>query len=383
MGNAIDTPAKFSPEQLNQIARKLRPGRQKLEAQARPAVLKPSRVRFDPAKHGNFSLSVRTAGLLDTLHFLQTERLQCQPDEVEIEVAAAGINFRDVMIGLGIYPTPEGSHPSMGGEVAGWVTAIGADVTNFKIGDEVMGAVGEGFQAYVTVQVERVIHKPAGLSLDYAAGVPVVFLTCIYGLIHLANLTKGERILIHSAAGGVGLSAIQIAQWIGAEIFATVGTPDKRELLRSLEIQHIMDSHSLSFAEEVLQITNGEGVDVVLNSLAGEAIEKGLECLRPYGRFIELGKRDLMENRPLGLRPFSRGLSFTGVELSWLQQMRPGLMGRMLQQISDLFSQHVLRPLPTTFYPIAEVGKAFSSMTRGTHVGKIVLLVKGQEVYLE
>jgi NADPH:quinone reductase-like Zn-dependent oxidoreductase len=226
------------------------------------------------------------------------------------------------------------------------------------------------------------VKKPPALTFEMAAGIPAVFVTCIYSLRHLAHLGKGERILIHSAAGGVGLSAIQIAQSTGAEIFATVGTPEKRQFIESLGINHIMNSRSLGFVEDVMRVTHGEGVDVILNSLAGEAIPKGLEILRPYGRFIELGKRDLMENRQIGLLPFGKGISFASVDLSWLYALRPGLTRVMFEEIVQGLVAGIFKPLPTRFFPISEAPKAFSYMARGTHIGKIVLLVKGQELLI-
>jgi NADPH:quinone reductase-like Zn-dependent oxidoreductase len=372
----------MSPEQMDRLVRTLRPGRAKPAVKPQAGQSQASKQRFDPAKHKNFSLAVGVPGLLESLSFVESGRELCQPHEVEIEVFASGLNFRDVMIALGIYPTAPGSRPSMGGEVAGKITAVGATVQDFKVGDEVIAAVAEGFRRYVTASSERVVPKPASMSFDQAAGIPVVYLTCMYGLCHLANMAKGERVLIHSAAGGVGVCAIQIAQWIGADIFATVGTPEKRTFLQNLGVEKIMNSRSLDFAEEIMTMTNDEGVDIVLNSLAGEAIDKSLECLRPYGRFIELGKRDLMENRPIGLMPFARGVSFTGVELSWLEELRPGLIKRLLLQTVDLFNQQIFKPMPSVTYPISKASEAFSFMTRGTHIGKIVLQGQNQEVFL-
>jgi NADPH:quinone reductase-like Zn-dependent oxidoreductase len=144
-----------------------------------------------------------------------------------------------------------------------------------------------------------------------------------------------------------------------------------------------MDSRSLDFIDEVLKSTGGEGVDVILNSLAGEAIPKALEILRPYGRFIELGKRDIMENAQIRLLPFRKAISFASLDLTWLPAMRPGLMNRMLRELGELIAEGVLKPLPTRFFPISEPGKAFAFMSQGTHIGKVTFLVKGQEVLIE
>jgi len=293
------------------------------------------------------------------------------------------MNFRDVMIALGMYPASPNVAPVLGGEVSGRIVAVGEDVREFSVGDEVMALILGGFKAFVTVPVEGVLHKPPTVTVESSAGIPVAFLTAFYALRHMAQLAKGERVLIHSAAGGVGLSAIQIAQCTGAEIFVTAGTPEKREFLRSQRIARIMDSRSLDFVEEVLKSTGGEGVDVILNSLAGEAIPKGLEILRPYGRFIELGKRDIMENAQIGLLPFSKAITLASLDLTWLPAARPGLMNSMLREVGGLINEGVLKPLPTRFFPISEPGKAFSFMSQGTHIGKVVFLVKGQEVMID
>jgi NADPH:quinone reductase-like Zn-dependent oxidoreductase len=338
---------------------------------------------FQSAEHGNLCLEVVKPGVIDSLQCRLCPRTTPRAGEVTIEVYAAGLNFRDVMIALGLYPTSQSIPSMIGNEISGKVVAVGEGVRDFQIGDEVL-AIGMGaFQSFVTTSVDGVILKPSSLPFETAAGFPVVFLTSFYALHHAARLSKGERILIHSAAGGVGLAAIQIAQSIGAEIFVTVGTPQKRDFMRNLGIRHVMDSRSMGFAEEVMKLTGNEGVDVVLNSLAGEAISKGLEILRPYGRFVELGKRDIMDNRQIGLQPFSKSISFTSVDFSWLSSLRPGFLKSMFQQIMELYGTGVFKPLPTQFFPISEAAKAFSLMARGTHIGKIVFLVNGQDIFVE
>lgn len=371
--------SKLSPEQLNRLHRMLRNGGNGASA-AKPAEKKKP---FQTSQHQNFHLTIAKPGIIESFQFQLCERSSPGPGEVEIEVYAAGMNFRDVMIALGMYPTAPGMVPVMGSEVSGRIVGVGEGVHEFQIGDEVMGVTTDGFRAFATLSADAVLHKPAPLTIETAAGVPVAFMTCLYALQHLARLSKGERVLIHSAAGGVGLAAIQIANRVGAEVFATAGTPEKREFLKSLGIRHIMDSRSLEFIDDVLKSTDGEGVDVILNSLAGEAIPKGLGILRPYGRFIEIGKRDIMENAQIGLLPFSKGISLTAVDLSWLQSMRPGLLNSMLREIASLFADETFKPLPARFFSISEPAKAFSFMSRGTHIGKVVFLVQGQEVLVE
>lgn len=371
----------LSPEQLDRLLRQMKRGKGAPPAgPSRDGDLR--KQPYEPDKHGNFEVRLEKPGIIESLTFASCRRVPPGPGQIEIEVYAAGLNFRDVMIALGMYPSIAGMKPLMGSDVSGKVVAVGPNVTEFRVGDEVFGMVAGGFKHFVTAPVDSVTHKPDVLTFETAASLPVVFTTCIYGLEYLARLSKGERVLIHSAAGGVGLAAIQIAQETGAEIFATVGTPEKRALMKTLGIQHVMDSRSLGFADDVRKLTDGDGVDVILNSLYGEAIPKGLEILRPAGRFIELGKRDLMENKQIGLLPFAKGISFSAVELGAVARTRPGLLKTVLADIAERFQNERLKPLPARFFSMADAVKAFSSMTRGTHIGKFVFLVKGETIMI-
>jgi NADPH:quinone reductase-like Zn-dependent oxidoreductase len=221
--------------------------------------------------------------------------------------------------------------------------------------------------------------KPTGLTHEQAATIPGAFITAYYALWELARLNQRELVLIHSAAGGVGLAAIQVARWKGAEIFATAGNPGKRDYLRSLGIQHVMDSKSLAFAEEVLTLTGGEGVDVILNSLPGEAIPKGLQIMRPFGRFLELGRKDFFENMPVPLWPFHKCLTLAAVNLN---VFAAGIQ-RAERELTELFANGVFEPLPMRTLPISKAADALAYMAQGKHIGKIVLLIRDQQVLVE
>jgi NADPH:quinone reductase-like Zn-dependent oxidoreductase len=182
----------------------------------------------------------------------------------------------------------------------------------------------------------------------------------------------------------VGLAAIQVAKWLGAEIFATAGTPEKRAFVRGLGVEHVMDSRSLAFIDQVRQLTANQGVDVILNSLAGEAINQGLEILRPLGRFLEIGKRDIMENRMVGLRAFAHGLTLASIDLGFMSPTgRPDLAQRLFSELGDLFHRGVFTPLPTRTYGITDAPAAFKYMSGGTHIGKIVLTFKGEQILVD
>ena len=219
------------------------------------------------------------------------------PGEVQIEIVAAGLNFRDVLAALGQMPDIENGLLALGGECSGVVRAVGEGVHHLSPGDAVVAVAPSTFGTHTTTSVHGVASMPENLDFEQAAGIPIVFLTVYYALKELANLQRQERILIHAAAGGVGLAAVQLAKKVGAEIFATAGHPEKREFLKSLGIEHVMDSRSLAFVEEIRERTAGEGVDVVLNSLAGEFIPASLGLLRSHGPSALLSLNDALELR--------------------------------------------------------------------------------------
>jgi hypothetical protein len=229
------------------------------------------KVLAERAAHGAtraFRLEISTSGVLDDLTLHETKRQQPGPGQVEIEVYAASLNFRDVMKALALYPTDGDDYMMLGDECAGKIVAVGEGVKGLQAGDEVIAIAPSSLGSHVTTLAAFVMRKPAHMSFEEAATMPVVFLTAYYALHYLARMRAGERVLIHAAAGGVGLAALQIAQHVGAEVFATAGSPEKQELLRLLGVQHVMDSRSLAFADQAMEITGGQGVDIVLNSLA-------------------------------------------------------------------------------------------------------------------
>ncbi|MCK5480190.1 MAG: SDR family NAD(P)-dependent oxidoreductase, partial [Gammaproteobacteria bacterium] len=227
------------------------------------------------------------------------------------------------------------------------------------------------------------LHKPKDLSFESAATLPITFLTAWYTLHELAHIKAGETILIQAAAGGVGLSALQLAQQAGARVFATAGTGAKRDLLRNLGVEHVLDSRSLSFADEIMQLTGGRGVDIVLNSLAGEAIARGIACLAPYGRFLELGKRDIYQDSHIGLWPFRQNLSFYGIDLSRLLADRPEQIRQMLDILYRKLSDGSYHALPHRVFPLAAIRDAFGYMAKGRHTGKVVISMFNQPVQVQ
>ncbi|HVO94249.1 MAG TPA: SDR family NAD(P)-dependent oxidoreductase, partial [Terriglobales bacterium] len=330
-----------------------------------------------------FRLEMPAPGVIDNLVLRETKRCEPGRGQVEIEVVAASLNFRDVMKVLSLYPADSKDSTMLGDECAGRIVAVGEGVAEFKVGDAVIAIAPASFGSYVSTLAELTALKPEQLTFEEAVTIPIAFLTAYYALHHLGQIQKGERVLIQSAAGGVGLAALQIARDTGAEVFVTAGNPEKRELLRYLGVQHIMDSRSLAFADQINEITGGAGVDMVLNSLAGKAIAKGISALAPYGRFLELGKRDLYQNSKLGLWDFRKNLSFFAIDLGGLIADKPTFIGSLLTEISQHIENKTFRPLPHRVLPVSRVVEAFRHMAQARHVGKIVLSMRDDQVLIE
>ena len=298
-------------------------------------------------------------------------------DEVELEVQATGLNFRDVMYALGLLSDEAIENgfagATLGLECAGKITRIGKDVRQFTVGERVVGFGPACFANRVITKAAAISYIPRALSSEAAATIPSTFLTSYYALVHLGRLQAGEKILIHGAAGGVGLAAIQIARWCGAEIFATAGSDEKRNLLRMMGVDHVLDSRSLNFAEDITHFTQGLGIDMVLNSLAGEAINRNLSILKPFGRFLELGKRDFYENTRIGLRPFRNNITYFGIDADQLMNERPELTAKLFGEVMDLFDKGILHALPFTRFEARDVVEAFRFMQQSQQIGKIVV----------
>ena len=329
-------------------------------------------------------LVIGTPGRLDSLHYRATQRRSPGPGEVEIRVQAAALNYKDLLKAMGTIASKvlEDTYfgAAFGMECAGTVVAVGEGVESVRVGEAVIATTNQGsFRSYVTTPVTYVIPKPTALSM-HEAPVFTVFLTAYYGLVEVARLQPGERVLIHNAAGGVGLAAVQVAQWLGAEIYATAGSDEKRAFVRALGVPYVMDSRSVQFANEVQALTTGQGVDVVLNAISGEALRKSFTLLAPYGRFVEIGKKDIAENSALPMQTFNRNVSFTAIDLDRIFQDRVALAQGLFKATAQGFAQGYFRALPTTVFAAAEAENAFRYMAQSKHIGKVVLDLSEQPV---
>ena len=315
-----------------------------------------------------YRLEIISRGQLDNVTLRPAIRQRPGPGQVEIRVRATGLNFRDVLNVLDLYPGDPGP---LGGECAGEIAAVGEGVEQFKPGDHVVALAPASFASYALTLAEFAAPKPEHLSFEEAATVPICFSTAELALRRLGQLRRGERVLIHAASGGVGIAAIQIARQLGAEIFATAGNPRKREYLKSLGIEHVLDSRSLDFADQIMKATNDEGIDLVVNSLTGEAIAAGLSVLRAGGRFMELGKTDLWDQERVN--QFKPGVTFFAIALDRMMVEQPASVGQLLRDVLPQFVERKLDALPLRAFRIEHVVDALRHMARAEHIGKVVI----------
>ncbi|KUI29567.1 polyketide synthase [Mycobacterium sp. IS-1742] len=338
--------------------------------------LRPEERRTTVVDHATqgMRLQIRTPGDLESLELVAFERVAPGPGEIEVSVTASNLNFADVLVAYGRYPSFEGRLPNLGGDFAGVVTGVGPGVTEHRIGDRVAGISANGAWAtFVTCDANLAVTLPEGLPEKQAAAVPSAHATAWYSLHDLARIGARDKVLIHSATGGVGQAAVAIAKAAGAEIYATAGSPERRKMLRDMGIEHVYDSRSTAFADEIRRDTDGYGVDIVLNSLPGAAQRAGLELLSFGGRFVEIGKRDIYGDSKMGLFPFRRNLAFYAVDLALLTLTNPSILRRLLETVYQQIADGVLPVPETTHYPLADGATAIRVMGAAGHTGKLVL----------
>ena len=337
-------------------------------------VVEARRTAIDVDGSDGFRLQLDQAGRLDGLKVHAFSRIPPQAHQVEVRVRAAGLNFSDVLKAMGLYPD-DGEAPYIGGDCVGVVTAVGDGVDSVQVGQRVIAFGPGAFGSHLITLEDLVVGIPDALPDREAATFTGAYLTAWHSLREVGRLAPGERVLIHSATGGVGLAAVSIAQMIGARIYTTAGSDAKRDLLSGLGVEYVGDSRSVRFADEILDATDGYGVDVVLNSLAGEAIRRGVQLLAPGGRFIELGKKDVYADATLGLAALAKSASFSVVDLSLNLRLQPKRYRRQLQEMLAYAAAGDLRPLPVSEFSFDEAVDAFRLMASGRHIGKIVIAI--------
>ncbi|KAL7624922.1 hypothetical protein AAE478_004136 [Parahypoxylon ruwenzoriense] len=326
-------------------------------------------------------LTVGTSGMIDKLHFIEDiQQVELGSKEVEVETKAWGLNFRDVFLALGRL---EGE--DIGSDCSGVVTRVGAACKSaLQPGDRVcLNSIG-CMRTFCRANEADVYKIPDDLSLESAASILTPGTTAYYSLVQVARLQKGEKILIHSASGGTGQMAIWIAKMLGAEIFATVGFEEKKKHLVNnfgIPSDHIFYSRNTSFAQGIKRVTNGYGVDVVLNSLSGDALRASWELVAPFGRFIEIGKADITAGTSLPMASFAKNVTFSAVDLHYIAQKSPSLLRHLCHATMDLLTRGVVQhPKPLHVYPVSDTEQAFRSLQNGKNAGRIVISVNHSDV---
>jgi NADPH:quinone reductase-like Zn-dependent oxidoreductase/acyl carrier protein len=325
------------------------------EAPAAP--LGGSPYRLESAERGSF----------DRLGIVPAPHRSPGPGEVEIAIAATALNFADVMDALGVRP---GGASEFGGECAGRIVAVGDGVDGFAPGDDVVALADGCFGSHVTCPAALVWRRPPALSAEQAAALPIAFVTARYALHEIGRLERGERVLVHAGAGGVGLAAVQLARRAGAELFVTAGSAEKRAYLASLGITHVFNSRTTAFAEEIRQRTDGRGVDVVLNSLAGSFIPATLGAVAPGGRFLEIGKTGWSPEQVTAARP---DVEYHVLDWWPIKHTDPARIRVLVERTLDDLAAGAIDPLPVTTFPVEESPSAFRFMAQARHIGKVVV----------
>ncbi|EFR00145.1 fatty acid synthase S-acetyltransferase [Nannizzia gypsea CBS 118893] len=341
-----------------------------------------------PARGGRYFAEPDPGGSLDGIKFRQCAPRSgiLGPEDVSIDIHYAGLNFKDVINSLGLLNERAVSGSlsglTLGMEVSGTVSAIGEKVQGLEVGDEVVARVANGIAGNIVTDQSLVQFKPKAHDLAQAAAVAGAMSTAYYALVSLAKLTEGESVLIHAAAGGVGMAAIQIAHTLGAHVYATAGRTERREVVAKMSgVRGVFDSRSVSFRDAVKKATNGRGVDVVLNSLAGELLAASVECLAPFGRFVEIGKIDIYRNMRLGLEQLGQNCSFFVVDMDRLVKQKPERHHELLRELYEFFNSGKLEPLPLTSFPVTELKAAMIALSRSEVIGRAVIeMPEGVEV---
>ncbi len=322
----------------------------------------------------NMQLQVRTPGDLQTLEFVACDRVPPGPGQIAVAVTMSSVNFADVLTAFGRFPVIDDRRPQLGMDFVGVVSAVGEGVADHQVGDRVGGFSEKGcWRSFLTCDANLAVTLPPSLADDQAAAAATALAAAWYGLHDLAGIKAGDRVLIHSATGGVGQAAIAVARHAGAQIFATAGNPQRRKMLQDMGIECVYDSRSIEFAELIRRDTNGYGVDIVLNSLTGAAQRAGLELLAFGGRFVEIGKADVYGNSRVGLYSFRRGLTFHYVDLAQMSIVQPDRVHELLATVFKLIADGVLAAPEGTHYPLADAANAIRAMSNAEHTGKLLL----------
>jgi acyl transferase domain-containing protein/NADPH:quinone reductase-like Zn-dependent oxidoreductase len=368
-GNKFFTPRIIDDPEMNAIVHR----------ETKSAALRPT-----PFLEGGRALKLKigNVGALETLHFVddESEELPLGADEIEVQVKAVGLNHRDLTAAHGKLATDD-----FGVEASGVIVKIGDNVSNLKVGDRVAAMTQGAFATTTRTKASFAFKLPSDMSFEAGASLPLAYSTAYYSLIELGRLQEDESVLIHAAARAVGQAAISLAQMIGADVFVTVGSAEKKDFLMkeyNIPEDHIFYSRNNTFGKSLRQVTNGNGVDIVLNCLAGDAVRESWDCLNKFGRLIDIGTRISSTSMKLEMDQFEHNSSFMTVDMMALASERPKVMQRVLVDVSKLIKYHkVAPPTPIHTFPISEVESALKSLQTGANAhGKIVVVPHADDV---
>ncbi|KAJ5385785.1 polyketide synthase [Penicillium cosmopolitanum] len=324
------------------------------------------------------TLNVRTPGRVNSLHYQRHAREDLDKHEVEVEVYTAGLNFRDILVALGIVELPV---RLFGIEAAGVVTRVGADVSpdNLQVGDRVVCFCRkDAFSTYTTTLADVCVRIPDSLTFNQAGTMLIPYFTAIHSMINVGRVTKGQSVMIHSACGGVGLAAIQVAQMLEAELYVTVGNEEKVKYLMdnyNIPRNRIFNSRDKSFVDGVMRETGGRGMDFILNSLSGELLHASWNCVAEFGTLLEIGKRDLIGSSKLDMKPFLANRNYCCVDIDGLWK-RIHIARALIFTILDFYNKGHISPLPTKIFTAAQTQDAFRFMEKGLHIGRVGVAIK-------
>jgi acyl transferase domain-containing protein/acyl carrier protein len=330
-----------------------------------------------PTADSRVRLTIPSRGLLDNVCMEPAQRRVPGHGQVEIKVDASGVNFRDVLNVMNLYPGDPGP---LGGECTGRVERVGTGVTHVKTGDVVVAVAPGSHDGYVLAESTLTAPRPEWMSPEEAISIPISYLTAAFTLESLAGMKSGDRVLIHAATGGVGLAAVRLAQRAGAEIFATAGSDAKRNYLRSLGVARVYDSRSLDFAEQIIADTNGTGVDIVLNSLADDFVGASFRTIARGGRFLEIGKRGIWT--PERVASLDRDITYHIVDWGEVASSDPERIGALLRSLMQAAAHGEIRPLPVRTFEISDAVDAFRYVAQARHIGKVVLRQPSVDVHV-
>ncbi len=328
-----------------------------------------------PLPARNYGLALTTVQALDEVSVSDWVLPMPAHDEVTIRVHASAINFPDVMCVQGLYPTMPAYPFVPGFEVAGVVSSVGEGVTTFKVGDAVIGLTGRdlgGHASHVNVPMSQLTHKPKAMSFEDACSIPVIFLTVQHAF-ETAKLAPHEHILIQTATGGCGLAAVQMARLLDCVCYGTSSQPEKLAVLHRIGVEHAINYKSTEFDKEILAISQGRGVDVVLNMLAGDAIQRGLNCLAPFGRYLEIAVHALRTSQKLDLSRLVHNQSVHSIDMRRMMLEKNSSGSASFAALLPLFESGQLMPVVSRIYPVGQIADALRYVTQGKHIGKVVI----------